>query len=178
MKDTHPFDPFDPELERTLHRLHREAHTSQFKIMQNQEDEGQFQERNEPQVDQNGQNHRDQATRLFVQPDDPHMLLEEFALPPTVVQLAIRRPPIQANNFELKGVTLQMLHNIQFHGLPCENPNAHMTSFIEVCDTVKYNGVTEEALRLRLFQLSLSDRAKHWLTSQPPDSITSWNDLV
>ena len=133
--------------------------------MQNQEDEGQFHDRNEPQVEQNGHNHINQATRSFVQPDDPHMLLEEFALPPTVVQLAIRRPPIQTNNFELKGVTLQMLHNIQFHGLPSENPNAHLTSFIEVCDTVKYNGVIEEALRLRLFPLSLSDRAKNWLTS-------------
>ena len=106
------------------------------------------------------------------------MLLEEFTLPPTVVQSTIRRPPIQVNNFELKGVTLQMLHNIKFHGLPSENPNPHLTSFIEVCDTVKYNGVIEEALRLRLFPLSLSDRAKHWLTSQPPDSITSWNNLV
>ena len=54
----------------------------------------------------------------------------------------------------------------------------HLTNLIEVCDTNKYNGVTEEALRLRLFLLSLGDRAKHWLTSQPPDSITSWNDLV
>ena len=54
----------------------------------------------------------------------------------------------------------------------------HLTNFIEVCDTVKYNGVTEEALKLRLFSLSLGDRAKHWLTSQPLDSITSWNDLV
>ena len=99
-------------------------------------------------------------------------------MPPTIVQSAIRRPPIQVNNFELKGVTLQMLNNIQFHRLLSENPNAHLISFIEVCDTVKYNGVTEEALRLRLFPLSLSDRAKHWLTSQPPDSITSWNDLV
>ena len=101
------------------------------------------------------------------------MLLEEFTLPPTVVQSAIRRPPIQANNFELNDVTLQMLHNIQFHGLPSENSNAHLTNFIEVCDTVKYNRVTEEALRLCMLPLSLSDRAKHWLTSQPPDSITS-----
>ena len=71
-----------------------------------------------------------------------------------------------------------MLHNIQFHRLPSENPNAHLTSFIEVYDTVNYNGVTEEVLRLRLFPLSLSDRGQHWLTSQPPDSITSWSDLV
>ena len=91
-------------------------------------------------MDHNGQNYRDQATKSFVQPDNSHMLLEEFALPATVVQSAIRRPPIQANNFELKGVTLQMLHNIQFHGLPSENPNAHLTSFIEVYDTAKYNG--------------------------------------
>ena len=89
------------------------------------------------------------------------MLLEEFALPPTIVQSTIRRPPIQANNFKLKEVTLQMLHNIQFHGLPSENPNAHLTIFSEVYDTVKYNGVTEEALRLCLFTLSLSDQAKH-----------------
>ena len=106
------------------------------------------------------------------------MLLEKFALPPTVVQSAIRRPPIQANNFELKAVTLQMLQNIQFHELPSENPNMHLTNFIEVCDTIKYNGVIKEALRLRLFPLSLGDRAKHRLTSQPLDSITSWNDLV
>ena len=106
------------------------------------------------------------------------MLLEDFALPPTVVQSAIRRPPIQENNFEMKGVTLQILYNIQFHGLLSENPNAHLISFIEVCDTIKCDGVTEEALKLRLFPLSLSDRAKQWLTSQPPNSITSWNDLV
>ena len=106
------------------------------------------------------------------------MLLEEFALPPTIVQTTIRRPPIQTNNFELKSVTLQMLQNILFHGLPNKNPNMHLTNFLEVCDTIKYNGVTEEALRLRLFPLSLGDRAKHWLTSQPPDYITSWNDLV
>ena len=44
--------------------------------------------------------------RPFIQLDDPNMLLEEFAIPPTVVQSAIRRLSIQANNFGLKPVTL------------------------------------------------------------------------
>ena len=86
------------------------------------------------------------AHRLVVQPNDLDMLLEEFALPPTVIQSVIRRPPIQANNFELKVVTLQLLQGIQFHGLLSEDPNTHLTSFLEACDNVKYNGVTEEAI--------------------------------
>ena len=170
--------PFHLEPKRTLHRLCRKIHVTQPKIMQHQVDAGHIQDGDKPQVEQNGHNYRNPATTPFIQPDNMHMVLKEFALPPTVVQSAIRLPPIQANNFELKRVTLQMLNNIQFYGLPTENSNAHLTSFIKVYDTVKYNGVTEEALRLWLFQLSLSDRAKHWLTSQPLDSITSWNDLV
>ena len=173
--------PFDPELERTLNQLRREqreAHQRNLAIMQNQEGQDQGQEQNEPQGGQNENNGMNYAPRPFIQPDDSFMLLEEFALLPTVVQSTIQRPPIKANNFELKTITLQMLQNIKFHGLPSENPNAHLTNFIEVCDTVKYNGVIEETLRLRLFPLSLGDRAKHWLTSQPLDSITSWNVLV
>ena len=146
--------------------------------MENNEERNLNIEQNEPQRGRNGNNGRNQAPRPFIQPDDPFMLLNEFVLPPTIVQKTIRRPPIQANNFELKSVTVQMLQNILFHGLPHENPNMHLTNFLEVCDTIKYNGVTEESLRLRLFPLSLGDRAKHWLTSQPPDSITTWNDLV
>ena len=146
--------------------------------MKNNEKHNLGHEQNEPQRDRNGNNGRNHAPRPFIQPDDPFMLLEEFALPPTVVQMAIRRPPIQADNFELKSMTLHMLQNILLHGLPNENPNMYLTNFLKVCDTIKYNRVTEEALRLRLFPLSLGYRAKHWLTSQLPKTITSWNDLV
>ena len=100
---------FDLELERILHRLHREqrkAHKRDLAIMQNNEEQDQSQEQNEPQGGHNENDGRNYVPRPFIQPDDPHMLLEEFALPPTVVQTAIRRPPIQANNFELKTVTL------------------------------------------------------------------------
>ena len=77
-----------------------------------------------------------------VQPDDPDMLLEEFSLPLKVIQSVIRKPLIQANNFELKAMTLQLLQGIQFHKLPSEDPDTHLTSFLEVCDNAKYSGVT------------------------------------
>ena len=127
--------PFYPEPKRTLNRLCREqkeAHQRNLAIMQNQKGQDQGQEQNEPQGGKNVNNGRNYVPIPFIQPDDPFMLLEEFALPPTVVQSAIRRPPIQANNFKLKTVTLQMLQNIQFHGLPSDNPNTHLTNFIEV----------------------------------------------
>ena len=73
----------------------------------------------------------------------------------------IRRPAIQANNFELMSITLQLLQGIQFYGLAHEAPNAHILNFLEVCDIVKYNGVSDDAIRLLLFLFSLKDKAKH-----------------
>ena len=89
----------------------------------------------------------------------------------------IRRPAIQENNFELKSITLQLLQGIPFHELANEDPNAHILNFLEVCDTMKYNGVSDEAIRLHLFPFTLKDKAKQWLISEPPNSITSWDDL-
>ena len=37
--------------------------------------------------------------------------------------------------------------------------------------------MSDDAIQLQLFLFSLKDKAKHWLISEPPDSITSWDDL-
>ena len=111
-RDQVELHPFDPEPERTLHKIRREQrteHTRNLAIMENKEEQDLSIEKNDPHRGRNGNSRRNQAPRPFIQPDDPFMLLEEFALPPTVVKTAIRRPPIQANNFELKSITLQML---------------------------------------------------------------------
>ncbi|XP_022868533.1 uncharacterized protein LOC111388104 [Olea europaea var. sylvestris] len=70
-----------------------------------------------------------------------------------------------------------MVQQNQFGGVAVEDPNAHLGSFLEICDTVKMNGVTEDAIRLRLFSFSLRDKAKAWFQSLPYDSITTWDDL-
>ena len=170
--------PFDPEIERTINRIRRErkllaAHNRYLENMvENLQQGSNMRDENGP-PGGDGNRGNNNACWPMVQLDNPNMRLEEFSLPPTVIQFVIRKPPIQANNFELKVVTLQLLQGIQFHGLPSEDPNTHFTSFLEVCDNVKYNGVTKEAIRLRLFPLSLRDKAKQWLTSEPPDSIIS-----
>ena len=53
--------------------------------MENNEEQDLNLEQNVPQSGRNGNNRRNQAPRPFIQPDDPFMLLEEFALVPTVV---------------------------------------------------------------------------------------------
>ena len=80
--------PFDLEPERTLHRLLREQREAQHRnlaIMQDIVEQDQGQEQNELQRGHNGNNGRNQAPGSFIQPVDPFMLLEEFALLPTVV---------------------------------------------------------------------------------------------
>ena len=53
--------------------------------MQNNVEQDHGQEQNESQGGHNGNNGRTQSPMPFIYPDDPFMLLEEFALPPTVV---------------------------------------------------------------------------------------------
>ena len=53
---------------------------------------------------------------------------------------------------------------MQFRGALTENPKDHITNFVELYDTIKRNGATEDAIRLLLFPFSLRDATKIWLT--------------
>jgi len=59
-----------------------------------------------------------------------------------------------------------------------EDRNLHLSIFLEVCDTLKLNRVSTDAIRLCLFPFSLKDKEHVWLHSLPPDSITTWGELT
>ena len=94
-------------------------------------------------------------------------------------QRSITRPSINSNNFEIKPSLIQMIQNmVQFFGMSKEDPNDHIAEFLELCDTIKMNGVTEDALRLRLLPFTLKDKVKIWLKTQPAGLFTTWDDLA
>ncbi|XP_048421217.1 uncharacterized protein LOC125468803 [Pyrus x bretschneideri] len=104
-------------------------------------------------------------------------MLMEYSTPTVTTSLScIVYSQIAANNFELKPSFIQMMPS--FYGLSTEDPNLHINEFLEICDTLKVHNVTDEAVKLRLFPFSLKDKAKTWLKSFPPNSITTWNDLA
>ena len=104
--------------------------------------------------------------------------LKEFAQPSNEEpSSSIVNPAITTNNFELKPSLLQLVQQNQFAGLATENPNQHLKVFIQLADTLKANGATPEAIRLRLFPFSLRGKAHDWLDALPTNSITTWEDL-
>ena len=72
----------------------------------------------------------------------------------------IRQLPIPINNFKIKLVIIEMVQANLIGSSLVEGPNAHIANFLVICDTFKYNGITDNAIRLRLFLFSLKDKSK------------------
>ena len=67
-------------------------------------------------------------------------------------------PALASNqNFKIKTGIIYMVPGNQFSGSPAEDPQDHLTNFVEISNTFKLHNVTDEAIRLRLFPFSLWD---------------------
>ena len=106
--------------------------------------------------------------------------LLEYGVPDTTTGFlsSIVRPPVTAQSFELKPQFIQFISNDSFAGSSNDCPVTHIDSFLEKCDTMKLNGVTDDAIRLRLFPFSLRDRAREWLRDEGIGSFDTWDKLA
>ena len=54
----------------------------------------------------------------------------------------------------------------------------HLTTYIEIYNTVKIVGVLEDAIHLNLLSFSLAGEAKRWLHSFKGNSLWTWEEVV
>ena len=69
----------------------------------------------------------------------------------------VRKPKIEANNFEQKLALITMVQQHQFIGHPSEDPNENLGRFLRMVNTVKLNRVNPDVIKLQLFPISPRD---------------------
>ncbi|KAA3465599.1 Retrotransposon gag protein [Gossypium australe] len=150
---------YDSEIEATVRRTRREIRRALNYI---EEDQGGRSNHTEGMGENNPPPHD------VGENNTPHTMFDYAKPHLTGAESSIVRPAIAANNFELKPNTIQMIQQFD------EDPNTHIANVLEFYDTFKINGVSGNAIRLRLFPFSLRNKAKQWLNSLPRGSITTW----
>nr|GEU98868.1 putative reverse transcriptase domain-containing protein [Tanacetum cinerariifolium] len=86
---------------------------------------------------------------------------------------------IQATNFRLKNDMIQQVQNsCQFYGLLGDDANKHLDKFLHVTQSIKLNGVTDDAFRLYLFPHSLTHHATAWFDHFPRTSINTFEQMA
>nr|GEY75938.1 hypothetical protein [Tanacetum cinerariifolium] len=88
---------------------------------------------------------------------------------------AIVVPPINANNFKLKQMLINLVQSNQFTGR--QDPHNHLCFFNKVTSTFRHPEVPNTTVKLLLFPFSLEGEARIWLDKEPPRSILTWEDL-
>ena len=86
--------------------------------------------------------------------------LQEYAIPDRSLGSSIVQPTITTANYEIKPAFFQFIAQNQFVGAEMENPNDHLDEFVNKCGTVKYQGISDEQMKLICFPYSLLGEAR------------------
>ncbi|GJZ22455.1 hypothetical protein Tco_0559494 [Tanacetum coccineum] len=79
--------------------------------------------------------------------------------------------PETANKFSIKGNHLTLVKGNQFDGRIKTDPHKDIYEFLRICNMFKYRDTENEAVRLMMFPLSLTGKAKTWLDELNEGSI-------
>nr|GEU98719.1 reverse transcriptase domain-containing protein [Tanacetum cinerariifolium] len=86
---------------------------------------------------------------------------------------------IQTMNFGLKNDMIQQVQSsCQFHGPPGDDASKHLDKFLHITQSIKVNGVTDDALRLYLFPHSLTRHITAWFDRIPRNSINTFEQMA
>ena len=122
---------------------------------------------------------RVERRRKLLQEHQHRVTLEDYSSS-SVPQFftSIVRPEVQAHNINYPHSLIHLIQGNLFHGLPNEDPYAHLATYIEIFNTVKIAGVLDDAIRLNLFSFSLAREAKKWLHSFKGNGLKTWEEVV
>ncbi|GJZ81494.1 reverse transcriptase domain-containing protein [Tanacetum coccineum] len=81
------------------------------------------------------------------------------------------------NNFTVKGHHLSMIKDRKFDGRSQADPHKHIAEFVEICGMFRYGNTNADAIKLKLFPLSLAGEAKIWFNELSPCVITTWEEM-
>jgi hypothetical protein len=154
---------FDAEIERTLHRRRREQ-----RVDSTEESTSDHSEVKEPMVE----------VPPIPPPPPPERLLGGYggANAPGG-RLTIVNQPVNVTNFQLHPSTINQLERKPFTGKVNEDANKHLQRFLTMSTTLKIDGHTDEAKKLRMFPFTLVEDVEEWFYSLPVSSITSWEEM-
>src|SRR3954465_5788854 len=157
---------FDAEIERTLHARRRQARLAKLEYEE------------EIISVHSGSDSESEEEVMGENPPPPERLLGDYGVANNPGErLTIVNQPVNAANFQLHPSTINQLERKPFTGRVNEDANKHLQRFLTMSTTLKIDGHTEEAKRLRMFPFTLAEEAEEWFYSLPAGSITSWGEM-
>ncbi|CAN6244243.1 unnamed protein product [Urochloa humidicola] len=95
---------------------------------------------------------------------------------PNIDDLPIFKPAEVGSPFQIKTSIIEMVQDSPFTGK--EDPNLHLRSFLQLCNTFKMEGIDDNQLRARLFPYSLTHKALQWFYTLEVSTVEKWESLV
>jgi hypothetical protein len=94
-----------------------------------------------------------------------HRCINDFSAPSSANVRTGPEMNIGNGSFKLKPALINMVQQSPFYDKASEDANAHLQHFMEIYNTFIIQGVTQDAVPLRLFPFSLLGKAKQWFYS-------------
>ena len=83
--------------------------------------------------------------------------------------------PIEARNYELRGIHFKMLPS--FEGKAKEDPLKFIRNFCNTLEQLPLRELTEDQLRMKYFPYTLKEEASAWWMTLPVASMTTWQEV-